>query len=111
MSAASTAVAAGLAWPSARGPSAAPIFEIRPRVSRRQWTRESGQFSSGDGCAASGTSLDASRAVMNIAPASDVVTPGVLKAVVRANRNDAGVHEWVVRIGRPAVGQEVHVRP
>jgi hypothetical protein len=34
----------------------------------------------------------------------------VLKAVVRANRNNAGIYGTVIRIGRLAVGQSIFFR-
>lgn len=53
------------------------------------------------------TMPDARCAMVNIDPDAGSLAPGVLKAVVRANRNNAGIYATVTRIGRVAVGQPV----
>jgi uncharacterized protein YcbX len=53
------------------------------------------------------TAHDVRCAMVNIDPDSGASTPDVLKAVVRANRNNAGVYGTVTRAGRLAVGQAV----
>jgi uncharacterized protein YcbX len=45
--------------------------------------------------------------MLNLDPASASPTPEVMKAVVRANQNTAGIYGAVTRIGRLAVGQTV----
>jgi uncharacterized protein len=53
------------------------------------------------------TMPDARCAMVNIDPDRGDLAPDVLKAVVRANRNNAGIYGTVTRIGRVAVGQTV----
>jgi len=55
------------------------------------------------------TMHDVRCSVVNLDP--DSATPGaeVLKAVVRANQNNAGIYGTVTRIGRLAVGQTIHL--
>jgi uncharacterized protein YcbX len=48
--------------------------------------------------------------MVNLDPDSAGPAPEVLKAVVRANQNNAGVYAAVTRIGRLAVGQIIHLR-
>ena len=45
--------------------------------------------------------------MVNFDPDSARAAPEVLKAVVRANQNHAGIYGTVTRIGRLAVGQAV----
>ena len=56
------------------------------------------------------TMRDARCAMVNLDPDSASPTPAVLKAVVRANRNNAGIYGTVTRIGRLAVGQSIFLR-
>jgi uncharacterized protein YcbX len=48
--------------------------------------------------------------MLNLDPDSAESAPEVLKAVVRANRNNAGIYCTVIRIGRLAVGQTIFLR-
>jgi uncharacterized protein YcbX len=48
--------------------------------------------------------------MVNLDPDSATAAPEVLKAVVRANRNNAGIYGTVTRIGRLAVGQTVRLQ-
>jgi uncharacterized protein len=48
--------------------------------------------------------------MVNLDPDSASPAPEVLKAVVRANENKAGIYGAVTRIGRLAVGQRVTLR-
>jgi hypothetical protein len=48
--------------------------------------------------------------MVNLDPDSASPAPGMLKAVVRANRNNAGIYGEVIRIGRLAVGQTIFLR-
>jgi uncharacterized protein YcbX len=68
-------------------------------------------FGEGDGGpAVAVTMLDARCSMVNLDPDSARATPEVLKAVVRANQNNAGVYGTVTRIGRLAVGQPILFR-
>jgi hypothetical protein len=53
------------------------------------------------------TIRDVRCAMVNLDPYGGSPAPEVLKAVVRANQNTAGVYGTVTRIGRLAVGQAV----
>ena len=53
------------------------------------------------------TLRDVRCSMLNLDPDSASVAPEVLKAVVRAHQNTAGVYGAVTRIGRLAVGQPV----
>jgi uncharacterized protein len=53
------------------------------------------------------TTRDVRCSMVNLDPDSASPAPEVLKAVVRANRNNAGIYGAVVRTGRLAVGQTV----
>ena len=55
------------------------------------------------------TMRDERCAMVNFDPDSASVTPEVLKAVVRANQNNAGIYGAVTRIGQLAVGQTVRL--
>ena len=48
--------------------------------------------------------------MVNLDPDSASPAPEVLKAVVRANQNNAGIYCAVTRIGRLAVGQTILLR-
>lgn len=56
------------------------------------------------------TTRDVRCAMVNIDPDGGGLAPEVLKAVVRANGNNAGVYATVTRAGRLAVGQPVVLR-
>ena len=56
------------------------------------------------------TMRDARCSMVNLDPDSARPAPEVLKAVVRANQNNAGIYGAVTRIGRLAVGQ-AHIPP
>jgi uncharacterized protein YcbX len=56
------------------------------------------------------TMRDTRCSVVNFDPDSASRTPEVLKAVVRANQNKAGIYGTVTRIGRVAVGQTLFLR-
>jgi uncharacterized protein len=53
------------------------------------------------------TMRDARCAMVNIDPDGGNIAPEVLKAVVRANQNNAGIYGTVTRIGQLAVGQTI----
>jgi len=56
------------------------------------------------------TMRDERCSMVNIDPDSASVSAEVLKAVVRANQNMAGVYSAVTRIGRLAIGQRIFLR-
>jgi uncharacterized protein YcbX len=56
------------------------------------------------------TMPDVRCSMVNLDPDSASPAPEVLKAVVRANQNNAGVYGTVTRIGRLAVGQTIFFR-
>jgi uncharacterized protein len=56
------------------------------------------------------TMCDARCSMVNLNPDSASPAPEVLKAVVRANQNNAGIYGAVTRAGRLAVGQTVFLR-
>ena len=53
------------------------------------------------------TQRDARCAMVNFDPDGGSPAPEVLKAVVRANQNNAGIYGTVTRVGRLAVGQTI----
>jgi hypothetical protein len=57
------------------------------------------------------TMRDARCSMINFNPDSARPAPEMLKAVVRAHQNDAGIYAVVTRIGRLAVGQPILFRP
>ena len=56
------------------------------------------------------TMRDERCSMVNIDPDSASLSAEVLKAVVRANQNMAGVYSTVTRIGRLAIGQRIFLR-
>ena len=56
------------------------------------------------------TMRDVRCSMVNFDPDSASLAPEVLKAVVRANQNNAGIYGAVTRIGRLAVGQTILLR-
>jgi len=56
------------------------------------------------------TTRDVRCSMVNLDPDSASSAPEVLKAVVRANQNNAGIYGAVTRIGRLAVGQTILLR-
>jgi uncharacterized protein YcbX len=56
------------------------------------------------------TMRDLRCSMVNIDPDSATLAPEVMKAIVRATRNNAGIYGTVTRIGRVAVGQTVFLR-
>ena len=72
-----------------------------------------GVLSFGEGDAAPAitvTMRDVRCSMVNLDPDSATPAPEVLKAVVRANQNNAGIYGVVTRIGRLAVGQSIFLR-
>jgi len=73
-----------------------------------QWVGGALSFGEGeDAPAVAVTTRDLRCSMVNFDPVSASPSPGVMKAVVRANQNNAGVYGAVTRIGRLAVGQTV----
>lgn len=65
-------------------------------------------FGEGDDAPAVTVTLrDVRCSIVNLDPDSAVSAPEMLRAVVRANENNAGVYATVTRIGRLAIGQTV----
>ena len=56
------------------------------------------------------TKRDVRCAMLNLDPDTARPTPDMMKAVVRANENNAGIYGAVTRIGRLAVGQTIFLR-
>src|SRR5208337_4833957 len=56
------------------------------------------------------TMRDVRCAMLNLDPDSASLAPAMMKAVVRANQNNAGIYGAVTRIGRLAVGQTILLR-
>jgi uncharacterized protein len=68
-------------------------------------------FGQGDDAPAIAVTMsDVRCAMVNLDPDSANPTPEVLKAVVRANQNNAGIYGAITRIGRLAVGQSIFLR-
>ena len=61
----------------------------------------------GDAPAVAVTMHDVRCSMVNVDPDGGGSDPEVLKAVVRANQNNAGIYGTVTRIGRLAVGQTI----
>ena len=69
-------------------------------------------FGEGDAAAVIAiTNWDERCSMVNFDPDSGLRTPEVLKAVVRARNNKAGVYGTVVRCGRLAIGQPLYFTP
>ena len=68
-------------------------------------------FGEGDDAPAVAVTMRDERcAMVNLDPDSASPAPEVMKAVVRANQNNAGIYGAVTRIGRLAVGQTIFLR-
>ena len=68
-------------------------------------------FGEGDGAPAIAvTTRDVRCSMVNLDPDSANPAPEVLKAVVRAHQNTAGIYGVVTRTGRLAVGQRIWLR-
>jgi uncharacterized protein YcbX len=57
------------------------------------------------------TAHDVRCAMVNLDPDSAKPDPAVMKAVVKANQNNAGIYGAVTRMGRVAVGQSIFLHP
>jgi hypothetical protein len=77
-----------------------------------EWVGGVLSFGAGDDApAVTVTMRDVRCSMVNLDPDSAASTPEMLKAVVRANENNAGVYGTVTRIGRLTVGQAIFLRP
>jgi uncharacterized protein YcbX len=96
----------------------ADVRRFRPNIvvrSRRavafeedEWLGGVLRFGAGDDApAVAVTMLDARCVMVNFDPDTGASTPDVLKAVVRANQNNAGIYGTVTRAGRLAIGQTI----
>jgi hypothetical protein len=75
------------------------------------WVGGTLSFGDGDDAPAIAVTLrDVRCSMLCLDPDSAVSAPEVLRAVVRANQNCAGIYGTVIRSGRLAVGQTVHLR-
>lgn len=101
-----------------RAGQAADVRRFRPNIlirSMRAIPFEEDQWLGGvlvfgeaeDAPAVAVTMRDIRCAMVNLDPEGGGRTPEVLKAVVRANQNNAGIYGTAIRIGRLAVGQTV----
>ncbi len=99
----------------------ADVRQFRPNVVVRllravpfqedEWVGGVLSFGDGDDAPAiTVTMCDARCSMVNLDPDSASPAPEVLKAVVRANENNAGIYGAVTRIGRLAVGQTILLR-
>jgi len=70
-----------------------------------------GEGEGDDAPAVAVTARDERCAMVNIDPDEASLAPEMMKAVVRANDNHAGIYSTVTRIGRLAVGQSVYLEP
>lgn len=69
-------------------------------------------FGEGDNAPAITVTMpDVRCSMVNLDPGSAKPAPEVLKAIVQANQNNAGIYGTVTRTGRVAVGQTVFVSP
>lgn len=76
-----------------------------------EWVGGALSFGEGDDAPAiTVTMRDVRCSMVNLDPDSASPAPEVLKAVVRANHNNAGIYGTVTRIGRLAVGQTIILR-
>jgi uncharacterized protein YcbX len=76
-----------------------------------EWVGGVLSFGEGDDAPAiTATMCDARCSMLNLDPDSASSAPAVLKAVVRANQNNAGVYGAVTRPGRLTIGQPIFLR-
>jgi len=76
-----------------------------------EWVGGVLSFGEGDDAPAVAVTMrDARCSMVNLDPDSARPAPEVLKAVVRANQNNAGIYGAVTRVGRLTVGQPVFLR-
>lgn len=77
-----------------------------------EWVGGALSFGKGDDAPAVAVTMrDIRCAMVNIDPDSASLAPEVMKAVVRANQNNAGIYGTVTRTGRLEAGQTIFFRP
>ena len=77
-----------------------------------EWVGGVLQFGEGDDAPAIAVTMrDVRCSMVNLDPDSARPAPEMMKAVVRANQNNAGIYGAVTRIGRLAVGQTILLHP
>jgi uncharacterized protein len=89
------------------------VLLLRPvPFHKDEWLGGVLSFGEGDDAPAMAVTMRDERCSMvNLDPDSASSAPEVMKAVVRANQNNAGIYGAVTRIGRLAVGQTILLRP
>ena len=76
-----------------------------------EWVGSVLSFGEGDDApAVAATMRDLRCSMVNLDPDSASLAPEVMKAIVHANQNNAGVYGAVTRVGRVAVGQPILLR-
>ena len=76
-----------------------------------EWVGGTLSFGEGDDAPAVAVTMrDVRCSMLNLDPDSASPAPEMMKAVVRANQNNAGIYGTVTRIGRLAVGQTIFLR-
>src|SRR6202043_2473792 len=76
-----------------------------------EWVGSVLSFGEGDDAPAiTVTMRDLRCSMVNLDPDSASLAPEVMKAIVRANQNNAGIYGAVTRTGRLAVGQTILLR-
>ena len=84
---------------------------LRPTPFQDEWVGGVLSFGEGDDAPAIAVTMRDERCSMvNLDPDSATPAPEVMKAVVRAHENTAGIYGAVTRIGRLAVGQTIFLR-
>jgi uncharacterized protein len=88
------------------------VRPLRPAPFKEdEWLGGVLSFGEGDDAPAIAVTMhDVRCSMVNLDPDSARPAPEVLKAVVRANRNNAGIYGTVTRTGRLAVGQSIFLR-
>jgi uncharacterized protein len=86
---------------------------LRPSAFQEdEWVGGVLSFGEGDDAPAiTVTMRDLRCSMVNLDPDTASSAPEVMKAVVRANQNTAGIYGTVTRVGRMAVGQSILLHP
>ena len=97
--------------------SSLDVRRFRPNIAVRllqpvpfqedEWLGGTLSFGNHDGPAVAVTMRDLRCSMVNLDPDSAGSTPGIMKAIVGRNQNNAGIYGAVIRTGRLAVGQTV----
>lgn len=89
------------------------VVRLRQESAFQEDTWLGGELSFGerdDAAVIAATMRDERCAMVNLDPDSASAAPEVMKAIVRANQNNAGIYGTVIRTGRVAVGQSIFLR-